>query len=77
MRRTTGSRTVTTGAFSTARGRRGTSPIRWRASAESVRFAVKFGSWGFTSEDVTNLFEPRYLGIDLLQYFWNRHDYLV
>jgi hypothetical protein len=37
----------------------------------------KFGSWGFTCEDVTNLFEPRYLGIDLLQYFWNLHAHQV
>jgi hypothetical protein len=49
-------------------------PARFRGK-RALRF--KLGSWDFTSEDVTNLFEPSNLGINLLQYFWNRHDHLV
>jgi hypothetical protein len=41
----------------------------------ALRF--RFGIWGFTREDVTNLFEPSDLGIYLLQYFWNPHDYYL
>jgi hypothetical protein len=36
---------------------------------ETRALRCRFGSWGFTCEDVANLFEPSNLGIDLLQYF--------
>jgi len=50
----------------------------WLAHCSGTRaLRRRFGNWGFTCEDVTNLFESRYLGIYLLQYFWNWHDYLV
>jgi hypothetical protein len=50
----------------------------WLAHCSETRaLRCRFGSWGFTCKDVANLFEPLNLGIDLLQYFWNWHDYLV
>jgi hypothetical protein len=50
-------------------------PLARFCGKRALRF--KFGSGGFTREDVTNFFEPRNLGIDLLQYFRNRHHHLV
>jgi hypothetical protein len=42
-------------------------PLARFRGKRALRF--KFGSRRFTREDVTNLFEPGNLGIDLLQYF--------